>query len=271
MAEKAERVIRSILRGANHFEVLRLAKPHADLLGEPVWEVPEEQVHRAFRKLSLHCHPDKSKHADAPRAFETLKKAKACLLSELERDAYIRNFVKEQKTRWEGKCVARFHMRARRCDPSVRRSREHPSCARAHHDPRTHPRGMLRGASWVSAEESKGSRERVSSMRGSAQSAQSGDVVGAMARRREHAAMMARLNKQRRPRGNERDADDELALSLSSSGDEDGACGGGGSGAARSQTQTSSAAAAAGSIGRTSRPGGGGGATPAVRKRPKFL
>ena len=253
MAEKAERVIRSILRGANHFEVLRLAKPHADLLGEPVWDVPEEQVHRAFRKLSLHCHPDKSKHADAPRAFETLKRAKACLLSELERDAYIRNFVKEQKTRWEGKCAARFHMRARRCDVCARRSREHPACARAHHEPRTHPRGVLRVASWVSAEESKGSRERVSSMRGSAQSAQSGDVVGAMARRREHAAMMARLNKQRRPRGNERD-EDELALSLSSA-DEDGACAGGGSGAARPQPQTA-------------RPGGG---RPAARKRPKFL
>ena len=40
---------------------------------------------------------------------------------------------------------------------------------------------MLRGASWVTSEESKGSRERVSHMRGSAQSAQSGDVVDAMA------------------------------------------------------------------------------------------
>ena len=28
----------------------------------------EEQVNRAFRKQSLYCHPDKSTHADAPRA-----------------------------------------------------------------------------------------------------------------------------------------------------------------------------------------------------------
>lgn len=98
----ADRVIRQILRGGNHFDVLKLAKPYPDLLGEPIWEAGEEQVNRAFRKQSLYCHPDKSKHPDAPRAFEVLKKAKACLLHELDRDAYVRNYVREQKTRWEG-------------------------------------------------------------------------------------------------------------------------------------------------------------------------
>ena len=121
---------------------------------------------------------------------------------------------------------------------------------------------MLRGASWVTSEESTGLRERVSHMRGSAQSAQSGDVVDAMARRREHAQMMARLNARRRPRP-ERDAEDaELALSLSSSDEEGGAARGG------SQTQAAASAAA-----RTKLGGGGATSRPAAsgRKKPKFL
>ena len=61
-----------------------------------------DDVNRAFRKRSLHCHPDKSRHPDAPRAFDLLKKAKACLLSDLEREAYIRDHVKMQQTLWEG-------------------------------------------------------------------------------------------------------------------------------------------------------------------------
>lgn len=94
--------IRSILRAGNHFEVLDLPKPYSDLVGEAAWDSSSDDVNRAFRKRSLHCHPDKSKHPDAPRAFELLKKAKACLLSELERDGYVREHVREQQLRWEG-------------------------------------------------------------------------------------------------------------------------------------------------------------------------
>lgn len=102
MSEREENAIRAILLGANHFEVLKLSKPYPDLMGEPLWDVKPENVNRAFRKLSLHCHPDKSKHPDAPRAFELLKKAKRVLQSELESETYIRNFIREQKTNWEG-------------------------------------------------------------------------------------------------------------------------------------------------------------------------
>ena len=94
--------IRQILRASNHFDVLQLARPYADLMNQPVWPVSAEAVNRVFRKLSLCCHPDKSSHPDAPRAFETLKKAKACLMHPLDRDDYLINFVKEQKTHWEG-------------------------------------------------------------------------------------------------------------------------------------------------------------------------
>ena len=97
-----ELAIRRILRAANHFDALQLERPHADLMEQPVWEVTGEQVHKAFRKLSLCCHPDKSTHPDAPRAFELLKKAKAVLSSELDRDDYLLNFVKQQRVNWEG-------------------------------------------------------------------------------------------------------------------------------------------------------------------------
>lgn len=94
--------IRHILRASNHFDVLQLARPYADLMNQPVWPVSAETVNRVFRKLSLCCHPDKSSHPDAPRAFEILKKAKACLMNPLDRDDYLIHFVKEQKTHWEG-------------------------------------------------------------------------------------------------------------------------------------------------------------------------
>jgi curved DNA-binding protein CbpA len=101
-ALKADAEIKRILRASNHFDLLKLAKPHADLMDQPVWELTGDDVHRAFRKLSLCCHPDKSKHPDAPRAFEALKAAKKCLSEPLERDDYLLDFLKRQKTSWEG-------------------------------------------------------------------------------------------------------------------------------------------------------------------------
>ena len=100
--QSASRRIKQILRAANHFDALQLAKPYADLMGEPVWDVSEVEVSKAFRKLSLCCHPDKSQDPEAPAAFERLKKAKACLLNELDRDDYLRSFVADQKEVWEG-------------------------------------------------------------------------------------------------------------------------------------------------------------------------
>ena len=47
------------------------------------------------------CHPDKSSHPDAPRAFEALKQAKRCLSEPLDRDDYLLNFIRQQKVRWE--------------------------------------------------------------------------------------------------------------------------------------------------------------------------
>ena len=94
--------IARIIRASNHFDCLQLPKPYADLMGEPVWDVTEEQVGKAFRRASLSCHPDKSTDPEAPRAFEVLKKAKACLLNELDRDDYLKAFVTDQKTLWEG-------------------------------------------------------------------------------------------------------------------------------------------------------------------------
>ena len=76
-ASAADAEIRRILRAANHFDMLKLRRPHADLMDQPVWELTNDDVHRSFRKLSLSCHPDKSSHPDAPRAFEALKKAKS--------------------------------------------------------------------------------------------------------------------------------------------------------------------------------------------------
>ena len=102
MSEREESAIRALLLGAPHFDVLKLPRPYPDLMGEPLWDVAPENVNRAFRKLSLHCHPDKSSHPEAPRAFELLKKAKRVLQSELESETYIRNFLREQKTLWEG-------------------------------------------------------------------------------------------------------------------------------------------------------------------------
>ena len=101
-SNSASKKISGILRAVNHFDTLQLAKPYADLAGEPVWDVTEEQVAKAFRKLSLCCHPDKSSDPEAPTAFEQLKKAKTCLLNELDRDDYVRDFVKNAATLWEG-------------------------------------------------------------------------------------------------------------------------------------------------------------------------
>jgi DnaJ family protein C protein 8 len=98
----AEHTIRAILRASNHFDALRLPKPHADLMEQPVWDVEDDAISRAYRKLSLVCHPDKSAHADAPRAWDVLKRAKQCLLDPLERDDYLMSFLKGQKTHWEG-------------------------------------------------------------------------------------------------------------------------------------------------------------------------
>ena len=94
--------IRAILRASNHFDALKLPRPHADLMDQPIWDVAETEINRAYRRLSLACHPDKSTHIDAPRAWETLKRAKACLLSPLDRDDYLLSFVKQQKVAWEG-------------------------------------------------------------------------------------------------------------------------------------------------------------------------
>ena len=102
MAQGADAEIKRLLRASNHFDMLRLRRPHADLMDQPVWEVSGDEVHRAFRKLSLCCHPDKSSHPDAPRAFEELKKAKACLSDALTREDYLIEFIKRQKTSWEG-------------------------------------------------------------------------------------------------------------------------------------------------------------------------
>ena len=98
--------ISKILRAANHFDTLRLPRPTRDLMDQPMWPCTSEDVHRAFRKLSLCCHPDKSSHPDAPRAFEVLKRAKACLGSERERDDYMLEYVKQQKVQWEGSWAA---------------------------------------------------------------------------------------------------------------------------------------------------------------------
>eukprot|EP00964_Phaeocystis_antarctica_P101946 scaffold67390_cov57-Phaeocystis_antarctica.AAC.2 len=89
-SNSSSKKISGILRAVNHFDTLQLPKPYADLAGEPVWDVSEEQVSKGFRKLSLCCHPDKSSDPEAPTAFEQLKKAKACLLNELDRDDYVR-------------------------------------------------------------------------------------------------------------------------------------------------------------------------------------
>ena len=35
--------IARIIRASNHFDCLQLPKPYADLMGEPVWDVTEEQ------------------------------------------------------------------------------------------------------------------------------------------------------------------------------------------------------------------------------------
>lgn len=94
--------IKAILLAANHFDMLKLPRPYPDLMEAPMWDVPPDTINRAFRKLSLCCHPDKSTHPDAPRAFEAIKKAKQCLLSEHERDDYVRDFVRRLKTTWEG-------------------------------------------------------------------------------------------------------------------------------------------------------------------------
>ena len=83
-SNSSSKKISGILRAVNHFDTLQLPKPYADLAGEPVWNVSEEQVAKGFRKLSLCCHPDKSSDPEAPTAFEQLKKAKACLLNELQ-------------------------------------------------------------------------------------------------------------------------------------------------------------------------------------------
>lgn len=101
-ASSEDTKIRGILRASNFFDMLQLGRPHTDLLGQPVWDVTDESISRAYRKLSLCCHPDKSQHVDAPRAFEALKKAKSCLLNPLERDDYLTEFVKKLKTQWEG-------------------------------------------------------------------------------------------------------------------------------------------------------------------------
>ena len=83
-SNSSSKKISGILRAVNHFDTLQLPKPYADLAGEPVWNVSEEQVAKGFRKLSLCCHPDKSSDPEAPTAFEQLRKAKACLLNELQ-------------------------------------------------------------------------------------------------------------------------------------------------------------------------------------------
>jgi DnaJ family protein C protein 8 len=105
MSSSHDRAIANILKAAStsHFDVLQLPRPHADLIDKPVWECTDEEIGRAFRKRSLACHPDKSTHPDAPRAFEILKKAKICLLNPLTRHDYLVDYLRREKTAWEGK------------------------------------------------------------------------------------------------------------------------------------------------------------------------
>ena len=48
-SSKADLEIKRILRAANHFDLLKLPRPHADLMDQPVWEVSGDDVHRAAR------------------------------------------------------------------------------------------------------------------------------------------------------------------------------------------------------------------------------
>lgn len=104
-SERMTRNISALLRASNYFDLLKLQRPYEDLMGDPLWDVTADQVSRAYRKLSLCCHPDKSDHPDAPRAFELLKKAKKTLTDPLEMDDYLRNFLKECATQWQGNWV----------------------------------------------------------------------------------------------------------------------------------------------------------------------
>ncbi|KAL3902293.1 MAG: hypothetical protein SGPRY_012125 [Prymnesium sp.] len=155
-----EKKISRILQASNHFEMLQLPRPQADLLDQPVWQaarliaLPSAQVNRAYRKLSLCCHPDKSSHPDAPRAFEALKKAKACLTNSLDREDYLREFVKKAKVAWEG--------------------------------------------SWNKADSVFAEKDRVSKMREDAQMMQGESIADAMRERRERAEAMAEKARRRK-------------------------------------------------------------------------
>ena len=94
-----------ILRAESHFDVLSLPMPYYDChQRRQMWNCDTDAVNKAFRKLSLSCHPDKSVHPDAGKAFDLLKKAKACLVHPLERDRYIREFLSRH---WRATVVTR--------------------------------------------------------------------------------------------------------------------------------------------------------------------
>mmetsp|Transcript_3225 Transcript_3225/g.7329 ORF Transcript_3225/g.7329 Transcript_3225/m.7329 type:complete len:268 (+) Transcript_3225:3-806(+) len=95
--------VRAILAGQNYFKVLRLPPPVSDLLGRASWEVTEDDIGRAYRKLARFCHPDKRTNLSpedgelAEKAYLTLGKAKKLLCTENEKGPYIREWLKEEE------------------------------------------------------------------------------------------------------------------------------------------------------------------------------
>ncbi|KAK9865745.1 hypothetical protein WJX84_002872 [Apatococcus fuscideae] len=57
------------------FSLLELPLPDVDDLGRPVWSCSASDVSKAFRRLSVHVHPDKNPDPEARAAFEALSSA----------------------------------------------------------------------------------------------------------------------------------------------------------------------------------------------------
>ena len=77
----------------DHFAVLSLPPPAVNAAGEGVWLVSDDALKRAFKRLVLLIHPDKTPVPRAKDAFESVKEAHACLASDTARYDYVRAYT----------------------------------------------------------------------------------------------------------------------------------------------------------------------------------
>lgn len=91
--------LQRLLDAPNEFEMLNLAVPGWDELGDPIWGVTDEELKAACKKCLLLAHPDKnvSQEELAARVFEVVNKAVKTLTDLDTRETVLRQYVEKAR------------------------------------------------------------------------------------------------------------------------------------------------------------------------------